>query len=103
MSTDVESMTSCYFEDFNNNLDEKIAEGDSLCPEGWRVPNQLEIAMAYHYAAQTQGTFCRTYFSFGPWGSNKESSKYGFEVSGNINVAHQTRDTYRCVRDVRVD
>ena len=105
MSTTTQSMSSCYFEDFNTNLDKKIAAGSSLCPDGWRVPNQLEIAVAYHYANQTTGTFCRTFFSFGPLGSKKAAAatKYGFEISGNINVAHQSQTTFRCVRDIRVD
>ena len=103
------------FVGFNNAVDEAIASGKSFCPEGWRVPNQIEMAVAFYYADQTTDTFCRTYFSFGPTspygGSNKNydssddsKNKYGFKVKNNINVANnEDVTTFRCVRDIRVD
>ncbi len=106
MQSGSKSMTSCLFEAFNTNVDEKIAAGEEndICPEGWRVPNQLEMALAFYYAGETTPTFCRTYFSFGPYGSNKITNKHGYKIKGNINVSDsETIDTYRCVRDIRVD
>ena len=99
------------FKDFNTVLDNYIAEGKSLCPDGWRVPNQVEIAVAFYYDNQETYTFCRTYFSFGPYGSNKggdniseTNKKYGYKIRGNINVSNsETLTTFRCVRDIRVD
>ena len=103
------------FVGFNNAVDAAIAEGTSFCPEGWRVPNQLEMAMMFYYANEKTDTFCRTYFSFGPTspygGLNKDynssddsKNKYGFKIKNNINVANnEDVTTYRCVRDVRVD
>ena len=92
------------FTAFNTVVDEYIADGQSLCPDGWRIPNQLEMAVAYYYGNETGYTFCRTYFSFGPYGSKKETEKIGYKLRDNINVSDtECLNTYRCVRDVRVD
>ena len=103
------------FVGFNNAVDDAIAKGNSLCPDGWRIPNQVEIAVAFYYGNQTSSTYCRTYFSFGPTdpygGLNKDynssddsKNKYGFKVKDNINVSNNEGiTTYRCVRDIRVD
>ena len=104
----VGSKPGLLFKDFNTVVDDYIATGKTLCPDGYRIPNQVEMAVAYYFGNQTDDTFCRTYFSFGPadpyGGSGKESNKYGFKVRGNINVGNnETINTYRCVRDIRVD
>ena len=104
----VGSKPGLLFKDFNTVAEDYIATGKSLCPDGYRIPNQVEMAVAYYFGNQTDDTFCRTYFSFGPaepyGGSGKESNKYGFKVRGNINVGNnETINTYRCVRDIRVD
>ncbi len=96
------------FVGFNTAVDEAIAKGNSFCPDGWRIPNQVEIAVAFYYGNQKSDTYCRTYFSFGPTspygGLNKDANKYGFKVKNNINVANNENLTsYRCVRDIRVD
>ncbi len=107
MNTERNLSSSVYFEGFNEQLDEAIAEGNSFCPAGYRIMNQVEAAVSYYYGNQTGKTFTRTFFSFGPYGIDKDNAnKYGFIINGNINVAHNAQDqftTYRCVRDIRVD
>ena len=103
-----------FFKNFNTVVDNYSAEGMLLCPEGWRIPNQLELAVSYYYGGQSGDTFSRTFYSFGPLGSfDKTSSsvtldsniKYGFKLKGStINVSNNEAITsYRCVRDIRVD
>jgi hypothetical protein len=101
-----ESPSSPYFKTFNAAVDKAIAAGSSLCPEGYRIPNQAETAIAYYFGGQTGDTYTRTFYSFGEQsttGKNKGEGKYGFSVRGNINVANQDISQYRCVRDIRVD
>ena len=107
-----QSCDATHFKDFNEDVDEAIAEGTSLCPDGYRIPNQAEAAVAFYFGNQTDDTFTRTFYSFGPLGDiNKgegitkddEDKKQGFNVKGNINVSYQTVSQYRCVRDIRVD
>ena len=92
-----------YFKSFNEKVDENIANGSSLCPDGYRIPNQAEAAVAYYFGGQTDNTFTRTYYSFGPLGTNKDQAQYGFQVNVNINVSTMNPGQYRCVRDIRVD
>jgi hypothetical protein len=112
MQKDSKSCDATYFKDFNEDVDEAIAEGTSLCPEGYRLPNQAEAAVAYYFGNQTDDTFTRTFYSFGPLGDinkgegitkDNEDKKQGFSVKGNINVSYQTVSKYRCVRDIRTD
>ena len=100
------SVASPYFKTFNAKVDEAVASGSPLCPEGYRIPNQVEAAVAYYYGGQKESTYTRTFYSFGEQsttGKNKNEGKYGFSVLGNINVANQDAKGYRCVRDIRVD
>ena len=100
--------SSVYFQGFNEKVDEAIAKGNSLCPDGYRIPNQVELAVGLYFGGQTKDSFSRTYYSFGPLGTvDKDGAKkYGFQCVGSvINVDHDYAyfKTYRCVRDIRVD
>ncbi len=109
MSSETQTCEGANFATFNTNLDNAIAEGTSLCPEGYRIPNQLELAVAVYYGGMTTQSFSRTFYSFGELGTlNKHETKYGFSVqtegsATNVNVSNKSLTTYRCVRDVRVD
>lgn len=104
------------FDVLNNRITDKgssVAAG--YCPEGYRIPNQLELAMMKFYCnAVSSGSFSRTYWSmgkvpkdlgikpdYGPSGKDGKN-KLGFvhvdniALEGNISKA-------RCVRDIRVD
>ncbi len=110
MHSELHSLSSSvYFQGFNDTVEEAIAKGNSLCPDGYRIPNQVELAVGVYFGDQTSYAFSRTYFSFGPIGTKdvkeENKTKYGFQCQGNINVDHDNGlfATYRCVRDIRVD
>ena len=81
------------------------------CPDGYRLPNQLELAMMRFYCnGVSKGSVSRTYWSmgvvpgtYGPYGKDN-GSKYGFVDDGNITLwTGAEPDSQRCVRDIRVD
>ena len=96
------------FVDFNNNVDSDIRSGikNRYCPEGYRTPNQRELAiMLYYDIKDTQSCWSRTVWSFGEAGSNdKDQGKYGFSKRETLmTVANDNLNGTRCVRDIRVD
>jgi hypothetical protein len=108
------STGSISFDTFNDNLDTAIASGSSsdCCPEGWRTPNQVELAVMRYYGNETAQCFSRTYFSFGSYkGSSKVGTNSktvcgpGFSLNANsfMTASNESHDTYRCVRDIRTD
>ena len=116
MLTDTQTCTSTDFKGFNESVETAIAKGNSLCPDGYRIPNQVELAVGIYYGGQTGDSFCRTYYSFGPLGTTDKTSdnKQGFTAQNVyadkykylgciINVDHKTLTQHRCVRDIRVD
>ena len=106
-SSSATQATSSYkFQGFNEAVDEEIANGGSICPEGWRVPNQVELAVMRYYGNETTKSFCRTYYSFGTMGKNIKNSTCGFSLNSNFKMTAANDEAYeacRCVRDVRVD
>ena len=116
------------FETFNKNVSEAISSGKSnpYCPDGYRIPNQRELAimvynklydgsefnhdLPYVYVWQSgtneRNAMCRTKYSFGALGAKKAgaTNKYGFSYTPNvITLAGYSASSTRCVRDVRVD
>ena len=105
------------FNDFNNIVTTSISDGDSnpYCPDGYRTPNQREVAiMAYNQlydgSAFISGynAMTRTKYSFGELGGDNcktdAKDKYGFCYTSQITLdVNATSTTTRCVRDVRVD
>lgn len=101
-----------YFKSYNDAVTDGMSKGtgNPYCPKGYRTPSQIEAAIMRYYIKDwgTSQTMTRTYWSFGPYGSNKkftdENSKPGFVVAGtNITVSKKQTPTVRCVRDVRTD
>lgn len=102
-----------YFKYYNDAVTEGMAKGtgNPFCPKGYRTPSQIEAAIMRYYVkdwGDDSQTMTRTYWSFGPYGSNKkftdESEKPGFVVDGtNITVSNIKTESVRCVRDVRTD
>ena len=98
------------FKSYNEAVTDGMAKGtgNPFCPEGYRTPSQIEAAIMRYYIGELY-TMTRTYWSFGPYGSNKKftdvNQKPGFVVQGtNITVNNNDPTTYvRCVRDVRTD
>ncbi len=104
------NFTAQSFTAFNDKVDEEIAagRGNPYCPEGYRTPSQIEAAIMRYYITDwgVSNTFTRTYWSFGPLGSNHKfvDDKYGFNVQGtNITVNKKDLGEVRCVRDIRVN
>lgn len=102
-----------YFKYYNDAVTEGMAKGtgNPFCPKGYRTPSQIEAAIMRYYVKDWNSksqTMTRTYWSFGPYGSNKkftdENQKPGFVVDGtNITVSNIKTESVRCVRDVRTD
>ena len=98
-----------YFKRYNDAVTDGMAKGtgNPFCPKGYRTPSQIEAAIMRYYMGELT-TMTRTYWSFGPYGSNKkfeEPNKPGFVVQGtNITVTNNSATgSVRCVRDVRTD
>lgn len=105
------------FKTFNDNVTDDLntGRGNRYCPEGYRVPNQLELTMMRLYLEgvgsgnELEKSFSRTYWSLGMVpGINKDGGgKYGYGYnSSNIylaNLKDHSTGTTRCVRDIRVD
>lgn len=105
------------FNKFNQNITDAISAGDQnpYCPEGYRTPNQREVAiMGYNKLLSNETTekdldtyiMTRTAWSFGALApaSVQKNSKYGFSYVGTITLGTDIyASTTRCVRDVRVD
>lgn len=98
------------FKSYNDAVTDGMAKGtgNPFCPKGYRTPSQIEAAIMRYYMGELY-TMTRTYWSFGPYGSNKKftdvNQKPGFVVQGtNITVNNDsTTGSVRCVRDVRTD
>lgn len=98
------------FKSYNDAVTDGMAKGtgNPFCPKGYRTPSQIEAAIMRYYMGELY-TMTRTYWSFGPYGSNKKftdvNQKPGFVVQGtNITVNNDSATgSVRCVRDVRTD
>lgn len=98
------------FKSYNDAVTDGMAKGtgNPFCPKGYRTPSQIEAAIMRYYMGELT-TMTRTYWSFGPYGSNKKftdvNQKPGFVVQGtNITVDNDSATgSVRCVRDVRTD
>ena len=123
-STTVKEGEAASFETFNKNVSEAISSGESnpYCPDGYRIPNQRELAIMVYYKLYDESEFnhdlpyqsgtnernamCRTKYSFGALGANKAGAtdKYGFSYTPNvITLAGYSASSTRCVRDIRVE
>ena len=107
------------FQDFNEAITTAISKGETnpYCPEGYRTPNQREMAiMAYnklydgttefnYYNGSFQNMMSRTAFSFGYYGSKTVKDKFGYGYYSNIITLDRSMEasTTRCVKDIRVD
>ncbi len=105
---------SLTFKGINNNVTAAINTGQKnpYCPDGYRLPNQTELAMILYYVGGIDKSVTRTYWDFGVDGAGNTSGKdkqggtnYGYTYNGtNITVAEAPWDfKTRCVRDIRTD
>ena len=101
------------FKTVNTNVTTAIDKGEQnpYCPEGYRLPNQMELAMMKYYDVIDADMVSRTYWSLGvESGLNNNTGKdgksqYGYIYSGgNLSLEGSSKNfECRCVRDIRVD
>lgn len=99
------------FETMNNNVTTPLdpADPNPYCPEGYRLPNQREMALMTIYLQKynflSGKIITRTSFSFGSptlGGTGKDPTKLGFSWDGNLFLSNNgfTVTTARCVKDL---
>ena len=102
------------FATFQADIDARGSYLSGYCPEGYRIPNQMELAMMNYYMdLGGYNLYSRTYWSFGPYSGNygpngkrNDANDIGFlrVDSGNLTVATGTSTRYaRCVKDIRMN
>lgn len=109
-------ISKAYFEVLNSVITaEGSASGAGYCPHGYRIPNQLELAMIRFYCDDsskkyplTNGAFTRTFWSMGVLGTGKQDKTGFLADDNNLYLATQDNNNHkatqaRCVRDIRVD
>ena len=95
-----------------SDLKSKLEAGETICPDGYRVPNVRELGVMYilcDIASWWEGKFIMTstYYSLGPLGNGKDLSQ---DTSGNTKQSWTAKygdnftlapnnGTIRCVRD----
>ena len=96
------------FEVYNSDISRYAATGrpNPYCPDGYRTPNQMEVAiMRYYLPNVSYTTPSRTFWSLGKLGENHSGagSRYGFiqNDAGHVTVDDKFVSQVRCVRDVR--
>ncbi len=101
---------SINFQTLNTNVTTAINAGNQnpYCPEGYRLPNQTELAMMKYYEVIDNQMVSRTYWAYGTDredGIAAKENKYGYIYSGgNISLEGENKNfVCRCVRDIRTD
>ena len=101
------------FAKFQADIDARGSYLSGYCPEGYRIPNQMELAMMNYYMGLEHNLYSRTYWSFGPYSGNygsngkrNDANDIGFlrVDSGNLTVDAENTTRYaRCVKDIRMN
>lgn len=98
------------FSTVNTNVTTAINAGNQnpYCPEGYRLPNQTEMAMMKYYNVLSGDMVSRTYWAYGSDrtdGVAEKEDKHGYIYAGG-NISLESSDkafVCRCVRDIRTD
>lgn len=101
------------FATFQADIDARGSYLSGYCPEGYRIPNQMELAMMNYYMGLSYDLYSRTYWAFGPYsgnygpnGKSGKSQNIGFmrisEGNLTVDVSRQTQYA-RCVKDIRMN
>lgn len=102
------------FATFQADIDARGSYLSGYCPEGYRIPNQMELAMMnYYMEGLSYNLYSRTYWSFGPYSGNygptgkrNKANDIGFIrlENKNLTVDASNRTQYaRCVKDIRMN
>lgn len=108
--------TDIPFATFQEDIDARGSYLSGYCPEGYRIPNQMELAiMNYYMDLGSNNLYSRTYWSFGPYSGNygptgkrNQANDIGFIRLKNKNLtvdaSNSNRTKYaRCVKDIRMN
>lgn len=108
--------TDIPFATFQEDIDARGSYLSGYCPEGYRIPNQMELAiMNYYMDLGSNNLYSRTYWSFGPYtgnygptGKRNQANDIGFIRLKNKNLtvdaSNSNRTKYaRCVKDIRMN
>ena len=98
------------FSTVNTNVTTAINAGNQnpYCPEGYRLPNQTELAMLKYYNVISKEMVSRTYWAYGSDrtdGVTAKEAKHGY-IYSNKNISLESAGkafVCRCVRDIRTD
>ncbi len=90
------------------DLKTMIEEGDSPCPEGYRMPNIREASLMSNYITSDvnpywwngQYTFVNSYYSFGTLGLNYDSEISWYCTGGHVTISKPGSTMIRCIRDI---
>lgn len=102
------------FATFQADIDARGSYLSGYCPEGYRIPNQMELAMMNYYMDLGEyNLYSRTYWAFGPYsgnygpyGKSGKTHNIGFMriSTGNLTVDISPGTRYaRCVKDIRMN
>ena len=102
------------FATFQADIDARGSYLSGYCPEGYRIPNQMELAMMNYYMdLGFYNLYSRTYWAFGPYSGNygpygKSGKTYNIGFmrisNGNLTVDISPGTRYaRCVKDIRMN
>lgn len=105
------------FATFQKDIDARGSYLSGYCPEGYRIPNQMELAMMNYYMTDLgdYNLYSRTYWSFGPYSGNygptgkrNKANDIGFIRIKNKNItvdaSNRNSTQYaRCVKDIRMN
>ena len=102
------------FAKFQADIDARGSYLSGYCPEGYRIPNQMELAMMNYYMDLGEyNLYSRTYWAFGPYsgnygpyGKSGKTHNIGFMriSTGNLTVDISPGTRYaRCVKDIRMN
>ena len=102
------------FATFQADIDARGSYLSGYCPEGYRIPNQMELAMMNYYMdLGFYNLYSRTYWAFGPYsgnygpyGKSGKTHNIGFMriSNGNLTVDISPGTRYaRCVKDIRMN
>lgn len=104
------------FAKFQEDIDARGSYLSGYCPEGYRIPNQMELAMMNYYMdLGSYNLYSRTYWSFGPYSGNygpngkrNDANDIGFLRLKNKNLtvdasSSNTTRYARCVKDIRMN
>ncbi len=86
------------------SLRNQLEKGESLCPEGYRVPNVREAALMSLFCSNSwwngKTILSSSYYSHGIYGTNYDTGTVTWFFQSNYVTVSSSAESLRCVRDV---